>query len=158
MQALLRHGDDTRRVVAAIFEAPQAADHDIPRSLATDVTHDAAHVRLLSVDAPTDLPRAELWCLEAQRPKLFGDALENLAIALALRLQLPMPPRDVLVDLELERVEHLVHGATCLRVAQPQHALQPLLNLGHRDAHRPTVSGTEEQRKIFTRNRANWLY
>src|SRR5688500_6672835 len=92
-------------------------------------------VSSLSVDAPADLPRAKLRGFEAQRPKLFRDAFENLGVVLALPLQLTVPARDVLVDLEPQRVEHLVHRPGGLRAAETQNALEPLLDRAQRDAH-----------------------
>src|SRR5688500_5016505 len=98
VQPLFGNRHHPRRVIPAVLEPPQTADHDLPRCLAPDVTHDAAHALLLSsaVDASANLPGAQLRRLEPQPAQLFGDALENLRVALPLRLQLRVPPRDEL--------------------------------------------------------------
>src|SRR5690606_5908755 len=42
-QLLLRQRDDPSGVIATILEALEPAEHDVPRLLTPDVTHDSAH-------------------------------------------------------------------------------------------------------------------
>ena len=50
LKALSVSGDrDARRVVAAILQLPQALDNDIDDRLLTYVSHDAAHLRIVSL-------------------------------------------------------------------------------------------------------------